>query len=160
MHVGEEVGHVGQNVTERLAPICLAGDHVVEDAVLGEAVDERVDVQAVALRHVVVAQDDCEVGPLVLGQVAVRQRQLRQVARSQVRVGGRTGADRRTAVDGACGLCRRSGDGKTTQDRYRGRGGDRLPAEQLHVVFLQVCSQDPRSVATVSRAWLVNQTLA
>ncbi len=61
--VGRELGHPEQDVTQVLTPVLLAVDHVPEDTVLGEQVDERLDVQDVTLRVVVrLAHDLFDVG--------------------------------------------------------------------------------------------------
>jgi hypothetical protein len=57
--VGEELCHAEHDVAEALAAVALLGDDVVEDAVVGKAVDEPGDVQHIALRGVVGAPNDC-----------------------------------------------------------------------------------------------------
>src|SRR6266550_1635772 len=67
------------------ARLALYTADAVEHTVRCEQIPESLGVQGITLAIVVRAQDDREVGLLTLGQVAVGERQLGQVARAQAR---------------------------------------------------------------------------
>src|SRR6266498_2097691 len=129
--VGKELGQKGDQTAQlrtTQARLALHTADAVEYTVLCEQIPEPLGVQGITLPVVVRAQDDREVGLLTLGQVAVGERQLGQVARAQAC------ADLR-ALDESRSLRRRGADSKS-QARGRGQGGDRLPAMNLHVHVL------------------------
>src|SRR6266705_399200 len=129
--VGKELGQKDDQTAQLRTPqarLALHTADAVEHTVLCEQIPEPLGVQGSTLPVVVRLQDDREVALLTLGQVAVGERQLGQVARAQAR------ADLR-ALDERRSLRRRSADSKS-QARGRGQGGDRLPAMNLHVDVL------------------------
>src|SRR6266496_676212 len=131
VNVGKELGQKGDQTAQlrtTQARLALHTADAVEYTVLCEQIPEPLGVQGITLPIVVRAQDDREVGLLTLGQVAVGERQLGQVARAQAC------ADLR-ALDERRSLRRRGADSKS-QARGRGQGGDRLPAMNLHVHVL------------------------
>src|SRR6266498_2206587 len=131
VNVGKELAQKEDQTAQLLTPqarLALHTADAVEYTVLCEQIPEPLGVQGITLPVVVRAQDDREVGLLTLGQVAVGERQLGQVARAQAC------ADLR-ALDERRSLRRRGADSKS-QARGRGQGGDRLPAMNLHVHVL------------------------
>ena len=83
MNVGKELAQKEDQTAQLLTPqarLALHTADAVEHTVLSEQIHEPLGVQDITLPRVVRAQDDREVGPLTLGQVAVGERQLGQVA--------------------------------------------------------------------------------
>src|SRR6266540_4677237 len=129
VNVGKELGQKGDQTAQlrtTQARLALHTADAVEYTVLCEQIPEPLGVQGITLPRVVRAQDDREVGLLTLGQVAVGERQLGQVARAQAR------ADLRALDESSRSLRRRGADSKS-QARGRGQG---LPAMNLHVHVL------------------------
>src|SRR6266511_5517040 len=129
VNVGKELAQKDDQTAQLRTPqarLALHTADAVEHTVLSEQIDEPLGVQDITLPRVVRAQVDREVGLLTLGQVAVGERQLGQVARAQAR------ADLRALDESSRSLRRRSADSKS-QARGRGQG---LPAMNLHVHVL------------------------
>src|SRR5690242_6380877 len=114
VNVGKELGQEDDQTAQLRTPqarLALDTADAVEHAVRCEQVPEPLGVQGITLAIVVRAQDDREVFLLTLGQMAVGERQLGQVARAQARAdlrapGDSSGPQRR----GAGSLRRRGAD--------------------------------------------------